>query len=149
MLGWLIGLLQGGADRRMREVMRFAAIAVVSTLAACVGLGFGTFAGYIYLRASQGPAIAALIVGAIYMVLAIAIYALGSTRRRVGGERAASSPASPVDFESIAGSFAAAGSSREQLAWVAAMELGRALTPLQLVAVALIGGFVAGRRIRK
>jgi hypothetical protein len=45
MIRWLIGLIGGAAKRRLRNYL----------LGIGASLGFGTFAAYVYLRASQGP----------------------------------------------------------------------------------------------
>ena len=42
-------------------------------------------------------------------------------------------------------SLAAAGAPQDQRALVAAIRLGRELSPMQLLALALVGGFIAGK----
>ena len=155
MIRWLIGLLGGAAKRRLRNYLLGIGAVAASTLLAAASLGFGTFAAYVYLRASQGPVTAALIVCAAYGLLAItslAILAIGVARRRAGLLRratAASAPPSPGNFDSLLQSLAAAGATQDQLALVAAMRRGRELSPMQLLAVALVGGFIAGRKLGK
>lgn len=51
-------------------------------LLGAVALGFGSLAGYVYLRASQGIVIAAAIIGIVYSLFAILIGALAIVRRR-------------------------------------------------------------------
>jgi hypothetical protein len=46
-------------------------------------------------------------------------------------------------------SLTAADNSHDQPALVAAMRLGRTLSPMQLLALALIGGFIAGAKLDK
>lgn len=89
--------LCGAAKRRLRNYL----------LGIGASLGFGTFASYVYLRASKGPVTAALIVCAAYGLLPItslAILAIGVARRRAGLFRraaAASAPPSPGNFDSL------------------------------------------------
>ena len=82
MIRWLTGLLGGAAERRLGDFLLGAAAAGAVALFAAVSLGFGTFAVYAYLRASQGRIVAALIVCAVYGASAIAIWAIGMARRR-------------------------------------------------------------------
>ena len=63
-----------------------------------------------------------------------------------GCAAAAAAPASPGDVDSLPHSLAAAGNPPDQLALVAAMRLGHELSPMQLLALALTGGFIAGRK---
>ena len=151
MIRWLTGLLGGAAERRLGDLLFAAAAAGAVALFAAVSLGFGTFAVYVYLRASQGRIVAALIVCAAYGASAIAIWAIGMARRRARRLRlaamASSAPAPLEDLDSLLLHVLAAGAQQEQLA--AAMRLGRELSPMQLFALALIGGFIAGKKLAK
>ncbi len=151
MIRWLTGLLGGAAERRLGDFLLGAAAAGAVALFAAVSLGFGTFAVYVYLRASQGRIVAALIVCAAYGASAIAIWAIGMARRRARRLRlaamASSAPAPVEDLDSLLLHVLAAGAQQEQLA--EAMRLGRELSPMQLFALALIGGFIAGKKLAK
>ena len=150
MIRWLTGLLGGAAERRLGDLLFAAAAAGAVALFAAVSLGFGTFAVYVYLRASQGRIVAALIVCAAYGASAIAIWAIGMARRRARRLRLAAmaSASAPVeDIDSLLLHLLAAGAQQEQLA--AAMRLGRELSPMQLFALALVGGFIAGKKLAK
>ena len=103
-------------------------------LFAAVSLGFGTFAVYVYLRASQGRVVAALIICAVYGVTAITIWAIRMVRRRARRSRlAAMEPAlaSLEDIDRLLQDLLAAAAQQDQLALVAAMRLGRELSPMQ------------------
>ena len=110
-----------------------------------------TFAVYVYLRASQGRIVAALIVCAAYGASAITIWAIGMARRRARRLRLAamaSSASAPVeDLDSLLLHLLAAGAQQEQLA--AAMRLGRELSPMQLFALALVGRIYRGEKTRE
>ena len=150
MIRWLTGLLGAAAERRLGDFLLAAAAAGAVALFAAVSLGFGTFAVYAYLRASQGRIVAALIVCAAYGATAITIWAIGMARRRARRSRLAAmaSASAPVeDIDSLLQHLLAAGAQQEQLA--AAMRLGRELSPMQLFALALVGGFIAGKKLAK
>jgi Kef-type K+ transport system membrane component KefB len=148
MIRRLTGLLGAAAERRLGDFLLGVAVAGMVALCAVVSLGFGTFAVYIYLRASQGRIVAALILCAAYGATAITIWAIAMARRRARRSRLAPvAPASaPVeDIDSLLRRLAAAGAQQEQLELAA--RLGRELSPMQLLALALVGGFIAGRNL--
>jgi len=150
MIRWLTGLLGGAAERRLGDFLLGVVAAGVVALSAAISLGFGTFAVYAYLRASQGRVVAALIVCAAFGTTAITIWAVGMARRRARRLRLAamaSASASVEDLNSILQHLVAAGAQQDQLA--AAMRLGRELSPMQLFALALVGGFIAGKKLAK
>jgi hypothetical protein len=150
MIRWLTGLLGGAAERRLGDFLLGVAAAGVVALSAAISLGFGTFAVYAYLRASQGRVVAALIVCAAFGATAITIWAVGMARRRARRLRLAamaSASASVEDLNSILQHLVAAGAQQDQLA--AAMRLGRELSPMELFALALVGGFIAGKKLAK
>jgi len=150
MIRWLTGLLGGAAERRLGDFLFGVAAAGAVALSAAISLGFGTFAVYAYLRASQGRVVAALIVCAAFGATAITIWAVGMARRRARRLRLAamaSASASVEDLNSILQHLVAAGAQQDQLA--AAMRLGRELSPMQLFALALVGGFIAGKKLAK
>ena len=152
MIRWLTGLLGAAAERRLGDLLFAAAAAGAVALFAAVSLGFGTFAVYAYLRASQGRIVAALIVCAVYGASAIAIWVIGMARRRARRLRLAAmaSASAPFeDIESLLRHLLAAGVQQEQLALAAAMRLGRELSPMELFALALVGGFIAGKKLPK
>ena len=61
----LTGPLGAAAERRLRDFLLGVVAAAVVALSP-VSLGFGTFAAYVQLRASEGRVVAALIVCAAY-----------------------------------------------------------------------------------
>jgi len=94
--------------------------------------------------------VAALIVCAAFGATAITIWAVAMARRRARRSRLAamaSASASVEDLNSILRHLVTAGAQQDQLA--AAMRLGRELSPMQLFALALVGGFIAGRKLAK
>ena len=149
MIRWLTGLLSAAAERRLGDFLLGAAVAAMVALFAAVSLGFGAFAIYAYLQASQGRVVAALIVCAAFGAAAIAICAIAMARRRARRSRQAAkaSSARAGDINSLLRHLAAAGAQQDQLALAA--RLGRELSPMQLLALALAGGFIAGKKLAK
>jgi len=153
MIPWLSSLLQALTERRFQGLLLGVGAAAMVILFGAAALGFGTLAAYVYLRASHGVVEAALVICGAYALLAISIVVIAMVRRRarISVQSAASAPPAPASdnlhslFQGIA--EAAAPQDRETL--LAALQLARSLTPFQLFAIALIGGFVAGRKLGK
>ena len=141
--------MSAAAERRLGDFLLGAAVAGMVALFAAVSLGFGAFAIYAYLQASQGRVVAALIVCAAFGAAAIAICAIAMARRRARRSRQAAkaSSARAGDIDSLLRHLAAAGAQQDQLALAA--RLGRELSPMQLLALALAGGFIAGKKLTK
>src|SRR5208282_4410117 len=92
------------------------------------------------------------IVCAGYGLLAITTGVIGAVRQRsarLNPAAALSAPASRGNVDSLLQHLAAAGSAQDQQALDAAMRLGRKFSPMQLLALALIGGFIVGRKLTK
>ena len=150
MIRGLIGALEASVERRFRNVVLCGVAAATVALLAAVSLGFGTFAAYAYIRASQGSVVAAVILCAAYGLLAITILATWMVRRHASrSRRTGAAPASPENINSFLQSLAAAETSKDRLALVAAMQFGRELSPMQMLALALIAGVIAGRKLGK
>jgi len=150
MIRYLTNLLDVATERRFRAFLLGVGAAAVVTMFAITSLGFGAFAAYGYLRPVEGPVAAALILCAASGALALAIGAFTWTRRRarrMQANAAASTPAGNVN--SFLQGFIATGAPDQQSTLDAAMRFARDITPMQLVALALIGGFTAGRKLRK
>ena len=80
--------------------------------------------------------VAALIICAAYGATAITIWAIEMARRRARR-----------GYRSILQHLIAAGAQQDQLRLAA--RLGRELSPMQLFALAPVGGFIAGRKLPK
>jgi hypothetical protein len=152
MIRRLIGLVGARAERRLSNFVLGVGAAAAVALFASVSLGFGTFAAYVYLRASQGRVVAALIVCAAYGMFAIAIWTIEGARRRASRLRRADAASPPTSLENVdllLQYLGAANGPQGQSALLAATRLGRELSPMQLLVLALIGGFIAGRKLGK
>jgi hypothetical protein len=144
----LISLWGAAAERCLHASLLSIAAFTAAALFTAVSLGLATFAAYEYCRVSEGPVAAALIVAAIYALLAIAILAVEAARRRSARLRRAASAPPPRTVDALPPSQAATDAPGEQLALIAAMQLGRELSTMQLLAVTLAAGFMAGRNLR-
>jgi len=152
MIRWLTGLLGSAADRSLRDVVSGAAVAMSVALFSAISLGFGTFAAYGYLRGLRGGVVAALIVCAAYGLVAVAICVVWTVRRRQARRRRHATAVAPVPVgpvTSLLQSLAEAGTPQDREVMAAAARLGRELSPFQLLALAVIGGFIIGRKLDK
>lgn len=151
MLRWLTGLLGAVAERALADLLLGVIAAAAVALLAGISLAFGTFAAYVHLSVTEGPVVAAMIVGAVYGLLAImtCAFVMVRRRRRLRVAVASASAVPPGNVESLLQSLAGAGAPLDQQAMAAALQLGRELSPIQLLALALIGGFITGRTLGK
>jgi hypothetical protein len=83
MIRWLTGLLGAEAERGLLDILPGIGAAAGVALFAAVSLGFGTFAAYVYLRASQERVVAALIICGAYGLAAITIGVIGLALQRL------------------------------------------------------------------
>ena len=150
MIRYLTNLLDVATERRFRAFLLGVGAAAVVTMFAMASLGFGAFAAYGYLRPVVGPMGAALILCGTFGLLALVIGAFTWTRRRARRRQANAAASTPAgNVNSFLQGFIATGAPDQQSTLDAAMRFARDITPMQLVALALIGGFTAGRKLRK
>ena len=145
----LIGLCGAAAERCLHDCLLGVVTSTVAALFTAVSLGFATFAAYVHLCVSEGPVAAALIVSGD----------LWADRNRHLGNRSCAPACRPVaprggglitpKCRCADQSLAAAGAPQDQLALIGAMRLGRELSTMQLVALTLAAGFMAGRKLHK
>ena len=152
MICTLTGLLATMAKRRLLDFALNVGVALLVASFGIASLGFCTFAAYVYLSASEGRAAAALNIGTVYGLSSVVILTMGLTRRRAGRlprATALPAPASTGAIDSLLLALTASDAPPDQTALSSALRLGRELSPMQLLALALIGGFIAGRKIGK
>lgn len=142
-------LMIAAADWHPRDFMIGAIGAELVTLFTMICLGFGTFAAYSHLSASEGPVFAAALISVAYGVVAV-ISGVALMRWHERSSRPASAaPAPPENLEALLQSLSAAGAPQDQKALITALQVGRDLSPMELLAVSLISGFFAGRGASK
>ena len=142
-------LMIAAADWHPRDFMIGAIGAELVTLFTIICLGFGTLAAYSHLSASQGTVFAAAVISVAYGAVAV-ICGVALMRWHERSSRPASAaPAPPENLEALLQSLSAAGAPQDQKALIAALRVGRDLSPMELLAVSLISGFFAGRGASK
>lgn len=124
----------------VRPLPSIAAAGLASVFAA-VALGFLTHAGYAAARAAYGEIDAALIVAASYASAAALAWLAASIARRRTAHRTASRR---DDAEALLRVLESGDGQTAALAEI--LKTGRELPPLPMIALALAGGLVAGRR---
>jgi hypothetical protein len=138
-------LMVAAADWQPRDFLIATIAAEVVTLFTILCLGFATFAAYMHLSASQGPVFAAIMISATYGVVAV-ICGVALMRWHERSSRPASAaPTPPENLEALLQSLSAAGAPQDQNALIAALRVGRDLSPMELLAISLISGFFADR----
>jgi hypothetical protein len=152
MIGRLTGLLGRAAEQSLQAVMLRLIVAMSIALFAAISLGFGTFAAYGCLRGLLGGSVAALIICLAYGLVAVTIWVVWTARgrqaRRAQRGAAPSAPVAPVgSVTSLLQSLAKAAAPQDREVMAAAARLGRELSPFQLIALAVIGGFIVGRKL--
>jgi hypothetical protein len=143
-----LSVLAASSQRHMRRLLIRAALALASALAAAIGLGFATCALFHVWRMQYGVVDAAIGLSAIYLILAGVLYLCS---RSIGPARSAPSTSTlsaglAGDAEALKAGAQASGAS-QAAALAAGVELAKQLTPLQLTMLAVLSGFVAGRRL--
>ncbi len=145
----LYRFMVAAADWHPRDLLIGAIAAEVVTLFATICLGFGTFAAYMHFSAFGGAVFAAVMISAAYGVIAV-ICGVALTRwHDRSAPPASATPAHPETLEALLQSLAAAGTLQDQKALIAALRVGRDLSPMELLAISLISGFFAGRGATK
>ncbi len=143
-----LAALAARSQQSLRRVFIRVALVCAGALSAAVGLGFATYALFEAWRLQYGAVQAAVGLGVIYFVLAGVLFLC---LRLVGPTR----PAKAVSglSERLAGdaatlkSAAQASRASEAAALAMGVEVAKQLTPLQLVLLAALSGFMAGRKL--
>ena len=142
-----LSVLAAQTQQRLRRFIICAGLAFAAALTGAIGLGFATFALFEALRRDYGAINAAIVVAALYVIIAGLLALLA---RRAGRPARADASPPPQQAASAASDplSAAAQAGAPQAAAVAmGIELAKQLTPLQLTLLAALSGFVAGRRL--
>ena len=144
----LLSVLVPGSRQLARRVLVRVALAFSCALSGIVGLGFATCALFEALRPLYGVVNALLGLGAIYLIVAGILYLCyrDAAPRPVADTTAGLNRGRPRGAEAI-NAAARANEAPQALALAMSAELVKQMTPLQLTALAMISGFVAGRRL--
>ena len=144
--------LRTAVERRYRDFRAGAAASAATIALGAVALGFATTAAFGQLSTIMGPVAAATVTACAYAAATGLILAVRALRRRATRSRdeAAPSMSSGAEGEKAWRMHPGQVSAVESDALLMqALKLGSELSTMQLLFVALFGGFVAGRNIRK
>ncbi len=164
-----VNRLKASAREEIQETARSALLYVilyaVAAVAALIALVFLTLAVFWLLAAELSAVASALIITAFYAVVAAAVLIWASWSGDVSEHNeprpedlAAAQAASDtpdmtdmmgVNLDSVSRTLADAGFRIESLVVSASGEVLKHLTPLQFVALVLVGSFLFGRRLRR
>lgn len=147
MIRRLMDFVGCAVERRLRDIA-FGAVAAASVaLLFAISLGFGVAAAYGHLRGELGGVVAALIICAVFGLAAIMIAVIWAVRRRKARQtRRAAVPASAGSVASLLQSLTEIGAAPDREIMAAALRLGREISPMRLIALAMVGGFIVGRK---
>lgn len=147
MIRRLTDFLGHAVERRLRDVA-FGVVAAASVaLLSAISLGFGVTAAYSHLGGLLGDVAAALIICAVFGLTAIMIAAVWAVRRRKARRaRRAAVPTSAGLVASLLQSLTEVGAPQDREILAAALRLGREVSPMQLIALAIVGGFIVGKK---
>jgi hypothetical protein len=143
-----LSVLAASAQGRARRFFLCAALAFASALSGAIALGFATYTLFEAWRLQYGSVNAALGLSAIYIILAAILYLCCL---RVGAKPRAVVNSAPVtgsvdDIDALKAAAQATGAP-QAAALAMGVELAKQMTPLQLTMLAVLSGFVAGRRL--
>jgi hypothetical protein len=144
----LLSVLAAGSQQLARRFFVRAALAFACALSGTIALGFATYALFEALRLLYGVVGASIGLAAIYVIVAGILYLC---YRRAGPTLVANAPSGLSQGRGgEAEALKAAAQARElpqAVALAMGVELVKQMTPLQLTMLAVISGFVAGRRL--
>jgi hypothetical protein len=137
-------------DRWLERRAAWILIVVTSWAFGAIALGFVTLAGYRALLGGFSAPEAALIVAAAYAAGAALVAAVAVACRKRLREETGAAPGNAIQTEGLAAVIDTltgngAPSSAPALAGLA--QLSKSLSPIQLAGLALVGGFVVGRKL--
>jgi hypothetical protein len=140
--------------KRLRRLIAGAVLACIGGAFALIGLGFATWAIFVIAQPQWGVAGAAAAIAAAYFVVAIGVFgwrakllSVDAGQMRSPGNRRSDEPTTNAqDSAETLAKKIATGIGAQPGAFTPSDELAKQLTPLQLVALAALNGFVAGRK---
>jgi Putative Actinobacterial Holin-X, holin superfamily III len=145
--------------RAIGRIVQSAVLLTIAGICLIIMWGFLTAALFIFLEDRLGGAIAALIVAGIYLLFAIICYVVMKAMQRAAAKSEQAQPtfaaaASDVVSEQVERAaepwmdiLETAGLYRERAALLMSGEALHKMKPMQLVGMAVLGGFVFGRLI--
>ena len=142
-----LSVLAAQTQQRLRRFIVCASLAFAAALTGAIGLGFATYALFQELRLGYGAINAAIVLAALYLVVAGLLALLARRAGRPARADASSPPQAASAVPDPPSAAAQAGGAPQAAALAMGIELAKQLTPLQLTLLAVLSGFVAGRRL--
>lgn len=144
----------GKVRREARQAVTRIALGVVAALLTIVAVGFFTAAGHTTLHRILGPVSASLIVGGVYLALALIMWLAAALS---GRREEALAPAPAADLAAAAQSAlygigqsvgdAARKIDPQAVATEGGRRLARTVGPLTLAGAAVLAGYILARRV--
>jgi hypothetical protein len=147
MISGLYRLIVAAADWRPRDALVGIAIAAIVAVFATVSVGFATVAAYLHFESTSGPVVASLVISAAYAAAATAGICGLLLRRRRPLRRDVPDQAPTAQLEAVLQSIAAANGAQDAASLASALSMGRDMSSMERLAVALVSGFFAGRKL--
>jgi len=137
-------------DRWLERRAAWILIVVTSWVLGAIALGFVTLAAYRALLDGFSAPEAALIVAAAFGASAASVAAVAVSCRKRMKEGAGTAPANAIQTDGLAAvidTLTGNGGPSAAPALAGLAELSKTLSPIQLAGLAVVGGFVAGRKL--
>ena len=140
--------------KRLRRVITGAVLACIGAGFGAVALGFATWALFATLQPQWGTAETAAVIAAGYFIVALILFAWRSNIVAPGaaatpstGDHRPDEPAvNGADSAEALAKTIASGNAARAGGFAASDELAKQLTPIQLVMLAALNGFISGRK---
>lgn len=142
----------GRVRREARRTVTRLVLGIVTGVLVLVAAGFLTAAGHLTLTRVLGPVSASLIVAGAYLVIALAVWAIGAVATRTPPTEAETPDLAAAAQTALYGigqgvSDAARKIDPQELATAGGRKLARAVGPLPLAGIAIVAGYLIARRL--
>ena len=140
------------------RIVRVALFGFLGGVLLLIALGIGVYALDVYLTPHFGQLATTLGIAAGFLALSLIFFiAMAVSGRKPRASRAASTMATPAALPAgasvnavllqVTDAMKDAGFAKERAALLAGAELAKNMGPMQLLSIALAGGFIVGRRL--
>jgi len=144
---WSAGLVQRW-KASCRNIILEAAAMIATGVCGCAAVGFSTYAAFAYLQPVEGTVATSLLIGAVYGLFAIGFSLIGGYHRRSTRARlvtAKNTENAGDTFEVLMKGLETISKQGDSPELAIGFHLAARLSPVERIAVALVGGFIAGR----
>ena len=142
----LVNLLMRPAQQYVGHAFRISLDVFFAVVFTLVALGFLTATSYMILRDAYGPLLTGFILAATYAALALILMVVAIRMGRKTEHSELNSRQNDLLDEHVVNNLTATGLDREQARMISELLAANSLKPYELVGLALIAGFMTGRR---